>query len=87
MIAAMQQWFALFGIIPYWMSDQGPHYKNQVVEKLCRIYNLVLGASRLAFDAIFVQLVSIPICSSLTSRQAYLHRLLLLPLSASCLAV
>jgi transposase InsO family protein len=38
MVAAMQQWFVLFGIIPNWMSDQGPHYKDQVVEKLCRIY-------------------------------------------------
>jgi hypothetical protein len=35
MVAAMQQWLALFGIIPNWMSDQGPHYKNKVV---CRIY-------------------------------------------------
>jgi hypothetical protein len=38
MVTAMQQWFALFWIIPNWMSDQGPNYKNQVVEKLCRIY-------------------------------------------------
>ncbi len=38
MVAAMQQWFGIFGIVPNWMSDQGLHYKNQVTERLCRIY-------------------------------------------------
>jgi transposase InsO family protein len=38
MVVALQQWFAIFGIVPNWMSDQGPHYKNQVTEKLRRIY-------------------------------------------------
>ena len=38
MVVALQQWFAIFGIFPNWMSDQGPHYKNQVTEKLRRIY-------------------------------------------------
>ncbi len=37
MVAAMQQWFVIFGIAPNWMSDKGPHYKNQVTEWLCRI--------------------------------------------------
>lgn len=35
---ALQQWFAIFGIVPNWVSDQGPHFKNQVVEKLRRYY-------------------------------------------------
>jgi hypothetical protein len=29
MVAALQQWFAIFGVVPNWMSDQGPHYKNR----------------------------------------------------------
>ena len=38
MIEAMQQWFATFGLVEDWMSDQGPHYKNQVTDELRRIY-------------------------------------------------
>jgi hypothetical protein len=41
MVAAMQQWFAIFRIVPNWMSDQGPHYKNQVTKWLCSIYGAV----------------------------------------------
>jgi hypothetical protein len=37
-VDAMQQWFGYFGVVPHWMSDQGPHYKNQVVEMLKRAY-------------------------------------------------
>ena len=37
-VEAMQQWFAYFGVVTDWMSDQGPHYKNQVVEGLRKIY-------------------------------------------------
>ncbi len=40
MVTAMQQWFAIFGIVPNWMSDQGPHYRTQVIERLCRIYGV-----------------------------------------------
>ena len=29
----MQQWFAIFGIVGNWMSDQGPHYKNAVMQE------------------------------------------------------
>ncbi len=47
MVVALQQWFVIFGIVPNWMSDQGPHYKNQVTEKLRRIY----GAAHLFFPA------------------------------------
>ena len=38
MVEAMQQWFAVFGLVDDWMSDQGPHYKNQVTEALRRCY-------------------------------------------------
>jgi transposase InsO family protein len=38
MVVALQQWFAIFGIVPNWMSDQGPHYKKKFTEKLRRIY-------------------------------------------------
>ena len=38
MVDAVQQWFAIFGIVPNWVSDQGSHFKNQVVEKLRRCY-------------------------------------------------
>jgi len=38
MVEAVQQWFAVFGLVADWMSDQGPHYKNQVTEALRRCY-------------------------------------------------
>lgn len=38
MVEAMQQWFAVFGLVDDWMSDQGPHNKNQVTEALRRCY-------------------------------------------------
>ncbi|KAH9143217.1 hypothetical protein AeRB84_012767 [Aphanomyces euteiches] len=37
---AMQEWFGLFGITQWWMSDQGPHYKNAVVAELQRVYGV-----------------------------------------------
>jgi transposase InsO family protein len=35
------QWFASFGVCHYWVSDQGTHFKNQLIEDLQR----VLGAN------------------------------------------
>ncbi|KAF0707151.1 hypothetical protein AaE_013747 [Aphanomyces astaci] len=40
-IDALQQWFANFGVAPNWASDQGPHYKNQVMEEVRRQYGSV----------------------------------------------
>ncbi|KAH9092351.1 hypothetical protein LEN26_018494 [Aphanomyces euteiches] len=37
-VSAMQQWFSMFGIVETWVSDQGPHYKNEIVNELRRIY-------------------------------------------------
>ncbi|KAH9102720.1 hypothetical protein LEN26_015004 [Aphanomyces euteiches] len=37
--SAMQQWFALFGIVHTWVSDQGPHYKNELIDELQRLYS------------------------------------------------
>lgn len=32
---ALLQWFASFGIARIWVSDQGSHFKNELVTKLC----------------------------------------------------
>ncbi|KAH9089361.1 hypothetical protein LEN26_019240 [Aphanomyces euteiches] len=37
-VEALQLWFATFGIVPVWMSDQGPHYKNEIMRELRRLY-------------------------------------------------
>ncbi|KAH9106104.1 hypothetical protein LEN26_001487 [Aphanomyces euteiches] len=37
-VESMQQWFATFGIVRNWMSDQGPHFKNEIMFELRRIY-------------------------------------------------
>ena len=35
-VAALSQWFATFGITPVWVSDQGSHFKNEVMLTLQR---------------------------------------------------
>ena len=37
-VDGLQQWFSYFGIAANWASDQGPHYKNQVVDEVRRLY-------------------------------------------------
>ena len=29
-------WFSLFGVVPKWVSDQGPHFKNELMLRLTR---------------------------------------------------
>ncbi len=33
-IRALTNWFAAFGTAPQWVSDRGPHFKNEVVRGL-----------------------------------------------------
>jgi len=37
-VDGLQQWLSYFGIAANWASDQGPHYKNQVVDEVRRLY-------------------------------------------------
>lgn len=36
-VHGLQQWFALFGVVKYWSSDQGSHFVNEVMAKLQRL--------------------------------------------------
>jgi hypothetical protein len=33
-VDALTNWFATFGVAEVWVSDQGPHFRNQVVDQL-----------------------------------------------------
>lgn len=37
-VESLQHWFGIFGIVEWWVSDQGPHYKNEVISTLKSIY-------------------------------------------------
>lgn len=34
---ALMDWFGMFGYVYYWVSDQGSHFKNQVLKDMSRI--------------------------------------------------
>jgi transposase InsO family protein len=35
-IEVLMRWFATFGVVLYWFSDQGSHFKNEVIQGLQR---------------------------------------------------